>query len=41
MNKDEKSRRWIAEQAYYLSLENPNNTEEQNWHLAEEEFDKR
>jgi hypothetical protein len=41
MNKDEKRRRWISEQAYYLSQENPNNSKEYNCHLAEEEFDRR
>ena len=34
-----KKRKWVSERAYQIGQENPENSSEQNWSIAEQEFD--
>ena len=34
-----KKRKWVSERAYQIGQENPENSSEQNWYIAEQEFD--
>ncbi|WP_048831376.1 hypothetical protein [Methanomethylovorans hollandica] len=32
-------RKWVSERAYQIGEDNPNNSSEENWYIAEQEFD--
>jgi len=34
-----KKRKWVSERAYQIGQDNPENSSEQNWYIAEQEFD--
>ena len=34
-----KNRKWVSERAYQIGQDNPENSSEQNWYIAEQEFD--